>query len=101
MNFVTGDFAAGTHLVGYVTATRNEIEAVFGSPLIEASFEGKVTTEWGIEFADGTIATIYDWKRYEIGAPRPTEVYEWHIGGHTRASVEAVSAALKIPAEVF
>jgi translation initiation factor IF-1 len=25
----------------------------------------KVTIEWGIRFEDGTIATIYDWKRYE------------------------------------
>lgn len=72
-----------THLVGYVRSTRRALEEQFGRPMTFSKFDsdGKVTTEWLIEFEDGVIATIYDWKRYEIGAPALDEVYDWHIGG--------------------
>jgi hypothetical protein len=54
----------------------------------------KVTTEWIIKFEDGTIATIYDWKRYEEGAPVLNEVYEWHIGGYSETAVSRVQETL-------
>lgn len=75
---------AGVSLVGYITTTRRHIESVFGAPTWDTpSPDGKVTTEWNLEFEDGTVATIYDYKRYEEGAPALDEVYEWHIGGHS------------------
>lgn len=83
----------GTHLQGYVTTTRDHIESVLGEPL-EYGEGSKVTTEWVIEFEDGTVATIYDWKRYEDGAPDFDEVYEWHIGGKTWDAALRVSEAL-------
>ena len=43
--------------------------------------DGKVTTEWIARFDDGAVATVYDWKRYDEGAPGMDEVYDWHIGG--------------------
>ena len=81
-----------TSLQGYVDATREQLVAVFGEPHPIESSDGKVTTEWIIEFADKTIATIYDYKRYELGAPKSDELYEWHIGGHQRRALENVQA---------
>lgn len=77
------DNTCGTHLVGNILCTRHELEQVFGAPsTTELSGDGKVTTEWVIAFSDGKIATIYDWKRYEMGAPDMYELEDWHIGGH-------------------
>ena len=81
-----------TSLQGYVDATREQLVAIFGEPEPIESSDGKVTTEWIIEFADKTIATIYDWKRYDLGAPTDDELYSWHIGGHQRRALENVQA---------
>jgi hypothetical protein len=94
-----GILTVGTSLQGYVTTTLREISAVFGEPTFYYPGD-KVTVEWGIKFEDGTIATIYDWKRYE-DAPEADEVIEYHIGGNSSAAVNAVSDALKIPARTF
>jgi hypothetical protein len=88
--------ANGTWLQGYTDATRRELEATFGEP-----FDGdgyKTTTEWAIRFDDGTIATIYDWKRYEMGAPAMDERIEWNIGGREPIAVERVEDALLVHA---
>lgn len=82
-------------LVGYMTATRRDIESVFGKPTYdELSDDAKVTVEWVIRFQDGTIARIYDYKRYEEGTPELDEVYEWHIGASTNMAVPLVGTAL-------
>jgi hypothetical protein len=85
----------GTSLVGEVVITRNEIEKVFGAPTYETNsdFE-KVTTEWVLVFDNGVVATIYDWKRYEMGAPEMDETYEWHIGGRNFDAKDEVLKAL-------
>lgn len=80
---------------GVVDATRDELVDVFGEPHPVEFIDGKITTEWILEFEDGTIATIYDWKRGSLGAPSGDEVYEWHIGGHQRRALENVQAAWK------
>lgn len=82
----------GTSLRGYIKTTRAAIEAVFGAP--DETYDDKVTTEWDIQFEDGTIATIYDWK---LGfAPGMDEKYEWHIGGKSFDAVERVEQALGV-----
>lgn len=81
-----------TSLQGYVDMTRDELVAVFGEPHPVEFIDGKITTEWIIEFEDKTIATIYDWKRQGLGAPKHDELYEWHIGGHQRRALENVQA---------
>lgn len=87
---------AGTSLVAYFDATRREIEAVFGAPSYTCDSESeKVTVEWVIEFENGTIATIYDWKRYEEGTPALDEEYEWHIGGVNSDAAKYVSLAMQ------
>ena len=72
-----------THLVGYVRSTRRALEERFGKPMrfSQHDSDGKVTTEWILEFEDGVVATIYDWKRYSYGTPALDEDYKWHIGG--------------------
>jgi hypothetical protein len=87
----------GTWLQGYTVATRREIESVFGKPNYESEGD-KVTTEWNILFDDGTVATIYDWKRYEMGAPEMDERIEWNIGGREPIAVERVEDALLVHA---
>ena len=85
-----------TSLQGYVTTTRSALIETFGMPVFitdEAGWE-KVTTEWIIKFDNGIVATIYDWKRYEEGAPSLNEVYEWHIGGNNDLAVSQVRSVL-------
>jgi hypothetical protein len=62
---------AGTSLQGYTrVTTRAQITAVLGEPM---TYEGgKVLLEWGVRLG-GTVATVYDWKRYEQGTPADDE----------------------------
>ena len=93
---LTRDTSDGGSLQGYFTATRREIEEVFGNPTIACSDTWeKVTVEWVIKFEDGTYASIYDYKRYEEGTPALDEEYEWHIGGASFRSAELVSEAMR------
>lgn len=87
--------ANGTTLQGYTEKiSRADIEEVFGKPM-EWEEHDKETTEWIIQFSDGTIATIYDWKRYELGPPRQFEEYQWHIGGKNFKAAEYVNEMLR------
>jgi hypothetical protein len=95
---------SGTSLRGYVTATRDEIEAVFGKPTIDNNDpRDKVTTEWYLLFDDGldTVATIYDWKRYEMGKPIYGERIEWNIGGHSETAVVRIAQFLNKNVKAF
>lgn len=88
MKFTTDANANGTSLQGYVTAYYHQLVEQFGQP----EFGGdKTTAEWCLQFEDGTVATIYDWKEYET----PTGLYRWHVGGHSVEAVWAVTDALK------
>lgn len=97
MEFITGnvDNGTGTHLQGYITTTRAALIETFGMPTFMSDDDSeKVTTEWVIKYENGIIATIYDWKRYEEGAPALNEVYEWHIGGYNELAVSQVQKTL-------
>ena len=88
----------GTHLQGYITATRSQIEKAIGAPTFgeEHSGDGKVTTEWVLDFGNGVVATVYDWKRYDLGAPEMNERIEWNIGGKSHESLYAIERALGV-----
>lgn len=60
----------------------------FGPPL-EGSDDGKTTAEWDLEFEDGTVATIYDWKT----GSTPEKLYNWHIGGHNQDVLKHIEKA--------
>jgi predicted dehydrogenase len=75
--------ANGTSLQGYVRTTYAHLVALFGEPMGPGD---KTTAEWILEFDDGTVATIYDWKELET----PMDVYNWHVGGKRGAMVVAM-----------
>lgn len=85
---------AGTGKQGYVTTTRRALTEEFGEPVISIgpNSDGKVTVEWQTKFSDGTVATIYDWKREEPGVPGLDEEMEYNIGGKTNRAVEHVTS---------
>jgi hypothetical protein len=85
--------ANGTSLQGYINATYADLVECFGQP------EGggdKTTVECMLKFADGTVATIYDWKVDET----PTYMYNWHIGGKNKNAVARVTSTFKQGATV-
>lgn len=95
----TQDQINGTHLQGYITADYDELTAVFGEPTSDGDGY-KVDAEWDLVFADGTVATIYNWKNGhnylgEEGLP-PECITRWHIGGHSsRNMLRPVSPAVR------
>ena len=87
MKFTKDALVNGTSLVGYVTASYSELVEKFGEPDFGPNAGGdKVTCEWALEFEDGTVAIIYDWKQYET----PMGAYRWHIGGNSFDAVDRV-----------
>jgi len=99
--FTRTEETAGTWLQGSVLTTRAKLTKAFGEP---TQYEGgKTTIEWGLKFEDGTIATVYDWKRYELGTPAEDELMTYNIGGLDLGAVRNVNDALshKITRSLF
>ena len=99
--FTRTEETTGTWLQGSVLTTRAKLTETFGEPMqYEAS---KITLQWGVKFDDGTIATIYDWKRYELGTPAEDELMTYNIGGLDLGAVRNVNDALnhKITRSLF
>jgi hypothetical protein len=100
--FTTKDVEiGGTHGQGSIIATREEMMKTFGAPTYcEWDSGDKTTIEWDVKFNDGTIATIYDWKRCYYGEENDPiglfEEFEWNIGGNSEKAVEAVRMALAL-----
>lgn len=82
------DKILGTSLKGYFKGSYKSIVKIFGEP--KKSSNDKTQVNWRIEFDDGVIATIYDWKveqDYNVNK-------DWNIGGHTREAFYYVTALL-------
>jgi len=90
MKFKKADWQAvnGTSLKGSVYTTYADLVEVFGEP--ERGGD-KTTVEWALQFDDGTVATIYDWKEYNT----PMGRYDWHIGGKSKMAEVRVTEALR------
>lgn len=86
--------AGGTSLQGYVTTTQHELISTFGEPIRSEEGLDKVTLEWIVKFENDEIATIYDWKRYELGTPGMNEICEYHIGGNSRDVISLVKDSI-------
>lgn len=84
MSFRIGEFRTG----------RSTLTAIFGEPHKVDSFDNKITTEWVLEIDGTTVVTIYDYKRYELGAPGEDEIYTWHIGGFRKEDYEIFEALI-------
>lgn len=81
---------AGTSLQGYMPqgTTYAQIKEKLGEPIHYSDLDGKVQVEWIIEFENGVVATIYDWKE---AIPYP-DVKDWNIGGNCLDAVAEVYA---------
>lgn len=94
----------GTSFQGYLDVPFSRIVEVFGDPDPECD-SYKVAFQWRITFADGTVATIYDYKSsslYDEENPTPDQMRElnfsdWHIGGKSDRAVALVREALTSP----
>ena len=94
--FKTGNFnVMGTSRQGELDGYyKKDIEKVFGPPSWDqGSTDDKVQLEWNIEFPDGTIATIYDYKQYGVD---PEDIDYWSIGGRTNLAEYYVKKAMGI-----
>ena len=103
MKFTKATEANGTHLQGNVGATYQELVEVFGEPIRYDSdgtthMNNKTDAEWRINFEDGTVATIYNYKNglNYLGAEgkRVTEMSMWNGGGHSERAVFLVNEEL-------
>jgi hypothetical protein len=76
---ISGTSGKGSFICEYKTLVK-----VLGQP--EEGDEYKTQAEWDIEYKDGTVTTIYDWKQGKcyLGEEgiEPKEVIEWHVGGN-------------------
>jgi len=92
--FKRSEEVEGTCLQGYIEATRQELEEVFGAAGHGDDY--KFFFHWGIEIQTPNgkthIATIYDWK-YDRIAPA-TEKIQWNIGGNSIEAVRLISEIL-------
>lgn len=89
--------ANGTCLVGYINVSYFDLKNVFGDPF--GGDQYKTDVEWEIEFEDGTVATIYNYKdgiSYlgKIHGVPKSKIKEWHVGGHNSKALEHVCAVL-------
>jgi len=83
------DDLQGSCFQGRITTTYARLVEVFGPPNAEIDMT-KQQVCWAIRFADGTIATVYD---YDAVHP-PKELTAWEIGGFRGVAVELVEKAL-------
>lgn len=85
-----------TCLQGYIKADYNKLVELFGEPTEGDGY--KIDAEWMLEFEDGTVATIYNWKNgrnYCGHEGDPVEIItDWHIGGHNKRTVRLVEDVL-------
>ena len=80
--------ANGTCLQGYINAHYSQLVDIFGEPTESDGY--KVDAEWYIEFEDGTVGTIYNWKNGPnyLGDEGTLVEYitQWNVGGKHSAS---------------
>jgi hypothetical protein len=102
MNFITHNEKksiniGNTSLQGYVTVGYSTLKRIFGKPTVGDKY--KTDAEWEIEFADGTVATIYNYKdgKNYCGSEgtAKTKITQWHIGGRTKRAVALVTELIE------
>ena len=100
MNFLTHNdkniCAVGSCFQGYISAEYFELKRIFGKAL--SGDMRKIDAYWKIEFPDGTIATIYNYKdgrKYlgKHGTPK-SRINIWHVGGFSETAVTLIKSVL-------
>lgn len=89
----------GTFGVGQIECTYQTLISVFGPPLKDGFDDYKCDAEWHIQFADGSVASIYNWKNgynYLGSDGTPTEdITRWNIGGRDDHTVDRIKSTIK------
>ena len=63
---------------------------VFGEPG-KGSADGKTDVNWKIEFDNGEVANIYNWKNgIRYGNTNIESINEWNIGGYKSSVVKLI-----------
>ena len=94
MNYITHNThdvgINGSCMQGQITCPFSLLVTLFGEPE-QGDFE-KVDASWSVEFDDGVIATIYNWKNgiNYCGGPAINQITQWNIGGYEKAAAEHV-----------
>jgi hypothetical protein len=87
-----------THFLEEIKITYTDLINSLGEPIRHGRNAYKVDWEWFIE-KDGVVATIYNWKNgpgYGYKKVEPSDISEWHIGGHSAEAVGLVKSILLI-----
>jgi hypothetical protein len=103
MNYITHNedeiSVNGTWLRGYIDCSYNKMIQVLGHPF-KYHNNCKTDAEWYLEFEDGSIATIYNWKNgINYCGPdegTPTELITvWNVGGNGADATRLVLETLE------
>ncbi len=85
---------SGTCRQSQLLATIDQLIAAFGEP--EHPWCSKTDWHWSIEFPDGTIATIYNWKNGPSytgdDSIRAFDIETWSVGGRDSRALDLVVA---------
>lgn len=88
----------GTHRQGQIITTYRDIVNTFGKPSKDYD-DYKSDAEWNIEFENGMVATLYNYKNginylgRKEGIPK-TKITEWNIGGVDKTVVSLIQLAI-------
>lgn len=85
-NEVPVERLGGTCLVGYLEMGYDDLVKALREP--DEGDGEKVQVQWRIQFDDGLVCAIYDWKEYDTP---PTKVTDWHVGGDPQSAREIAS----------
>ena len=84
---------SGTSYQGSVMTSLTSLKNILGAPSVTyADIDSKTRNEYLIEFDDGLVATIYDYKEYR--AYDDDEIIEFHIGGFNALPVTRIQILL-------
>ena len=82
---------SGSSYKGEIITTYNRLVELFGEPS-KNSGDGKVDVEWKVEFENGVVGSIYNYKNgVKYGNPDIANIKEWNIGGYKSVVVELIN----------
>lgn len=96
-NEVVGIKIDGTSYQGQIEADYDELERLLGLSMDGDGY--KTDAEWWIQFRDGTVATIYNWKNGhnylgEDGLDLE-QIHYWNVGGKSKHALDLVNEMLE------
>ena len=85
---------SGTSYKGEIITTYDKLVELFGEPS-KGTADGKTDVSWKIEFDNGHVASIYNWKNgVKYGNPNVKSITEWNIGGYKSEVVKLITELL-------